>query len=76
MTTRKQVDLLISQLEKVISHAENDTLDYSVLEEARKLVFEVRRSGLSYFCECIHEWGHKWNKEGDRQICVKCEKYV
>lgn len=28
------------------------------------------------FCECEHEYGHKWNKKGDRLICVKCEKYV
>lgn len=28
------------------------------------------------FCECEHEYGHKWNKKGDRLICVVCEKYV
>lgn len=37
----------------------------------------LRKAGVSKsFCECEHEYGHKWNKKGDRLICVECEKYV
>lgn len=32
---------LIHELEQMILHAEEDTLDYSVLEHARKLVFKA-----------------------------------
>lgn len=32
---------LIHEIEQLILHAEEDSLDYSVLEHARKLVFRV-----------------------------------
>lgn len=37
-TTEKE---LINEVEQLILHAEEDTLDYSVLEHARKLVFKI-----------------------------------
>lgn len=32
---------LIHEIEQLILHAEEDSLDYSVLEHARKLVFKI-----------------------------------
>lgn len=32
---------LLNEVEQLILHSEEDTLDYSVLEHARKLVFKI-----------------------------------
>ena len=40
------------------------------------LLAHIQAGVSKSFCECEHEYGHKWNKKGDRLICVECEKYV
>jgi len=32
---------LINEIEQLILHAEEDSLDYSILEHARKLIFKI-----------------------------------
>jgi hypothetical protein len=50
--------------------------------EQKKLITKPKTKALNKalvsksFCECEQEYGHKWNKKGDRLICVECEKYV
>jgi hypothetical protein len=41
MTIEEQNKELINEVEQLIMHAEDGTLDYSVLEHARKLVFHL-----------------------------------
>lgn len=41
MISHEQTRELINEINELIEHAENGTLDYSALEHARKLVFSV-----------------------------------
>lgn len=41
MISHEQTRELINEINELIEHAENGTLDYSALEHARKLVFHV-----------------------------------
>lgn len=41
MISHEQTRELINEINELIEHAENGTLDYSALESARKLVFHV-----------------------------------
>jgi hypothetical protein len=53
-------EILINEIEQLILHAEEDSLTYSVLEHARKLVFEVSKESKTdkptrMFCQiCGH----------------------
>jgi hypothetical protein len=33
-------------------------------------------STITFTDDILDEYGHKWNKKGDRLIFVECEKYV
>ena len=45
---------LVHEVEQLILHAEEDTLDYSVLEHARKLIFDIT-SKCSFKKQCESE---------------------
>jgi len=43
MDLSEQKRLLVNEVEQLILHAEEDSLTYSVLEHARKLLFEIKK---------------------------------
>ena len=56
---KKQNRLLINEVEQLILHAEEDSLDYSVLEHARKLIFTISEQNKENFEDMkVHEMGH------------------
>jgi len=59
----EQNRLLIHEVEQLILHAEEDTLDYSVLEHARKLIFDIT-SKCSFKKQCESE-----SEDYQKQFC-------
>lgn len=58
---------LAEEIEQLIMHAEDDSLDYSVLEHARKLVFQFNIENQENFDDLkVHEMGHL-NEDGNSE---------
>lgn len=66
MNIYQQRNELLNEVEQLIMHAEDNTLDYSVLEHARKLVFQIQLLSKENFDDLkVHEMGHLSESESN-----------